>query len=452
MAPDRPLVTTERALSTLALACAFAAAPLAAQEDGGGTLEIGGRQRTRYELLDPQYRAGFSNSDQAFALQTSVTFDWRREGLQVFGEIMDARMLANDEGSFATGATTNALEPIQAFVALNRGAGTFRFGRFTQDLGKRRLVSRTRYRNTVDTFTGIDWSWSGERGRALRAFYWVPMQILPTDLPRVLDNDAKLDRGMRHTSIKGLLYELPAFADGSRLEAYVFDYDRASPADPAAAADHVSVGARVYRRPEVGKWNYEVETVLQRGESGGTVGGVARPDLDHRASLVHFEAGYQFDAAWAPDLMFQYDRATGDDDPTDTRIERFNTLFGDRRFEFGPTGIYGLAARGNLETPGLRLTARPAPRWDAMLAYRLLRLESARDAWLGSGWRDASGAAGRSIGRQLEGNFSWEAIPDRLELEAGFAHVTSGLFAKQTAGAAWRGDPRYYYVTLTTTF
>lgn len=454
MSRDRPPVSTtsvyERAL--LALACVLAAAPVAAQEDGGGALEIAGRQRTRYELLDPQYRAGFSNSDQALALQTTVTFDWRREGLQVFGEIMDARSLANDEGSFATGATTNALEPIQAFVALTRGAGTLRFGRFTQDLGKRRLVSRTRYRNTVDTFTGVDWLWRGERGRTLRVLYYVPSRLLPADLPSVLDNDVELDRGMRDTSLKGLFYELPPFADGSRLEAYVLDYERAAPSDPATAADHVSIGARVYRRPEPGKWNYEVEAVLQRGESGGTTGGVARADLDHRASLVHFEIGYQFDAAWSPNLMLQYDRATGDDDPTDARVGRFNTLLGDRRFDFGPTGIYGLAARSNLETPGLRVTLRPAPRWDAMLAYRLLRLEAARDSWVGSGWRDASGAAGRSIGRQLEWSFSWDAIPDRLDLEAGYVHVASGRFAKQTAGAEWRGDPRYYYLTLTTTF
>jgi hypothetical protein len=87
-----------------------------------------------------------------------------------------------------------------------------------------------------------------------------------------------------------------------------------------------------------------------------------------------------------------------------------------------------------------------------MLSYRSLRLESARDGWIGSGWRDATGAAGRSIGRHLEGSFTWTAIPDRLSFETGFANLWAGRFAEQTAGAAFRGDPQYFYAGLTTTF
>jgi hypothetical protein len=214
----------------------------------------------------------------------------------------------------------------------------------------------------------------------------------------------------------------------------------------------VSVGARAYRPPRAGEWNYELEAVLQRGDSGGSVGGVVRSDLAHRASFLHVEIGYQLDLPWAPNLLFQYDRASGDEDPTDARIERFNTLFGARRFDFGPTGIYGIAARSNIDSPGVRLTFRPAPRWQGMLSYRSLRLAAPRDAWIGSGWRDASGAAGDSIGRHLEGSFTWGAIPDRLSIETGFAHLWAGRFARQTAGAAYRGDPQYFYGGVTITF
>lgn len=428
------------------ICAALASAPLAAQErTGRGSFELGGTHRARYETLDPQFRAGFSNSDQALALQTTLTLDWQRDALRVFGEIMDSRTLANDSGSFAGGTTTNTLEPIQAYVAWTHGGGTFRAGRVTQDFGKRRLFARNRYRNTVSTFTGIDWSWSDERGRAVRAFYWAPARILPADIPSVLDNERQLDRAARHSSIKGVFYQFPAFANEHRLESYVFDYELDASADPAAAADHVSLGARAYRSPRAGEWSYEVEAVLQRGESGGTVAGAARSDLAHRASFLHLELGYQFDSRWAPLVLLQYDRATGDEDPTDARIERFNTLFGARRFDFGPTGIYGIAARSNIESPGIRVTFRPAPRWQGMLAYRALHLTAPRDAWIGAGWRDAAGAAGDSIGRHLEGSFTWEAIPDRLSIETGFARLTAGRFAEQAAGTAFRGDPQYVY-------
>lgn len=150
--------------------------------------------------------------------------------------------------------------------------------------------------------------------------------------------------------------------------------------------------------------------------------------------------------------MLQYDLASGDRDPNDLSIERFNTLFGARRFDFGPTGIYGPFARSNLDTAGVRVTLRPTQRLQAMLALGSFRLAEPRDAWVGVGLRDPSGAAGDSLGRQLEGSFIWDAVPDRLTLETGFALLAAGSFPERTAGAAFRGDSSYCYAALTTTF
>jgi len=431
---------------------ALAGAPTAAAQTDQATFAFRGTQRTRYEALDPQFRSGFDDSDEALALQTTLVFDWQRGAVQVAGEIMDSRVYLNDEQSFANGTTTNTLEPIQAYVAWRRARSTVRVGRVTQDLGKRRFVARNRYRNTVASFTGIDWFWSGDDGRTARVFYWLPMRLLPNDLASVLDNELELDRAARQSSFSGLFYEFPRFANGHRLEAYLYDFELDVGADPATLADHTSVGARVYRAPEAGEWNYEVEAVLQHGESGGTVAGVARHDLDHRAAFLHLEIGYAFDRPWAPNLLLQYDHATGDEDPDDGHSERYTTLFGARRFDFGPTGIYGIAARSNIDSPGIRLTFRPAERWQGMFSYRSLRLAAARDGWIGSGWRDTSGAAGRSIGRHLEGSFTWSAIPERLSVETGFGRLWAGRFAEHTAGAAFRGDPQYFYAATTFNF
>jgi hypothetical protein len=427
------------------------AAVAAGQTDAAG-FELRGMQRTRFETVDPQFRAGFSNSDQAAALQTSLALSWRRGAWHAGGEIMDSRHLANDEGSVANATMTNTLEPIQAYVAWQHDASTFRIGRVTQDLGKRRLLGRNRYRNTVNNFTGIDWAWTGADGRAAHAFYWEPMRPLPNDRASVLDNDHELDRALRGSSISGFFYQFPAFANRHGLEAYVFDAKAEAPADPAIAFDLITVGARFYRATQPAQWNYEVEAVLQSGDSGGIVAGTARSDLDHRSSFLHLEVGYRFDAPGSPHLTLQYDHATGDEDPTDARIDRFNTLYGPRRTDFGPTGIYGPANRSNIDSPAVRLTFQPARRWQALLTYWSLRLDEPRDAWVGSGWRDASGAAGDSIGRHLEASFTFAAIPDRLSIETGFAHLWAGRFAEQTAGAAFRGNPQYVYAAVTTSF
>lgn len=433
------------------LACACGAAVAVAQPDEEG-LEVRGVQRTRVEALDPQFRAGFSNSDQVVELQTSVALDWRRAAWHVAGELMDARSLGNDEGSFASGALVNTLEPIQAYVAWRHNASTLRIGRVTQDLGKRRIIGRNRYRNSINTFTGIDWAWTGDDGSAAHAFYWRPMRVLPSDFASLLDNRRELDRGLRNAFIGGVFYRFPTFVNRHGLEAYYVDAKVEERTDRAAAYDLATIGARAYREPQAAEWNYEVEAMLQRGDSGGVVGGLARGDLDHQASFVHLEIGYQFAAPGAPNLILQYDRATGDEDPTDLDGERFNTLYGPRRSDFGPTGIYGIANRSNIDSPGLRLTWQPAPRWQTMFAYRSLRLQEARDGWIGSGWRDPSGAAGSSIGRHLEGSFTFDAVPGRVSLETGFAHLAAGRFAEQTAGAAFRGDPQYFYTAVTTSF
>jgi hypothetical protein len=415
-------------------------------------------QRSRYESLANVFRPNLSSHDDGLALQTSFNFDVRLDKVQIFAEIMDSRMELNDAGSFVNGTVVNALEPLQAYLAWrfrdafqDGSESTLRVGRMALDLGKRRLLARNRYRNTVNTFLGVDWRWRGKDGRAAQALYFTPMRPLPSDLDGFLDNDYELDRAVRGAALAGFFYQLPPFAKKSVLEIYALDFDL-DPVDVAAAVDLLTLGTRAYRAPSPGLWNYEIEAVVQTGESGGTLAGVTRPDLDHDAYFLHLEVGYAFDAPWQPNLVLQYDVASGDENPADATIERFNTLFGARRFDTGPTGIYGAFARSNIDAPGVRLTFRPKPRWQCMLHYADYRLAEARDGWIGAGWRDPTGAAGRSVGRQLEGSFAWTAIENRLTLETGFAHLDLGGFARQTMGAAFRGDPTAFYAGLTTTF
>jgi hypothetical protein len=444
----------------LALLCAaLACAPLAAQDDASGVFEFGGTQRTRYENIDGQFRAGLDAADRALALQTSLTFDWRRAGLEVFGEVMDVRVALDDAGSYLSTSNVNTLEPVQAYVAWHRpsalaagGGSTLRAGRMTLDVGKRRLVARSRFRNSVDSFAGLDWEWRGAAGQVARAFYLRPMEILPGDDAALLDDDFELDRAVRDSELFGAYYQPARFAHEAAVEIYAFEHRARAPDAPDAAADHLTLGSRYYRAAEPGRLNYELETVVQRGSSGGVVGGVARADLTHRAHFFHFEIGYQLTLPAEPNVVFQYDLASGDEDPSDARNDRFDTLFGDRSFEFGPTGLYGVFARANLRSPGLRVTFQPRPRFRCVLVYRRVELDEPRDAWVGSGYRDPSGASGSSLGRHLDASVSWAALDDRLQVDAGIARFAAGSFATRVAGAAFAGNPRYFYLGATTSF
>lgn len=449
----------------IALVCLLSATfGVAAQQDAQpGSFELGGTQRTRYETLDGQFRAGLDDADRALALQTSVHFDWQRGNLQLFGEILDARVGLDDSGSYISTSQTNTLEPVQAYVAWRHESSatpgrrsTLRVGRMTLDVGKRRLVARSRFRNSVDSFAGVDWEWRDANGRAARAFYFEPMNTLPGDDPALLDDDFELDRGMRRNELLGFYYQLAPFEDASALELYAFEHRLRATADPLFEADMAvdlfTTGARLYRAAEPERLNYELEVVVQRGSSGGEAAGVERTDLAHRAHFVHFEVGYEFAARGSPNVVFQYDLATGDEDPNDARNERFDTLFGDRSFEYGPTGLYGAINRANLRSPGVRVTFRPHPRLRSVVAYRRVRLDEPRDEWAGSDHRDASGASGGSVGRHLEASVTWNAIEDRLQIDAGVARLAAGSFLARVAGTEFNGSPRYFYLSATTSF
>lgn len=439
------------------MSCACTAA--AAQPAGGSDrFTFSGVQRSRYETIDEQFGGGLSGADHVLALQTSLIFDYQLPKVQLYGEILDSRGLLNDEQSSVGTFLVNTLEPVQAYAAFTLPAGdgaksTLRIGKVTLDIGKRRLISRNRFRNTLSTFTGLDWQWQGADGRNARAIYLEPMRILPARFDELLDNELELDRGQRDAVVWGGFYQFPKGTAGDTVEVYGYDFDSADlRADASNYFDDLwSIGTRVFRPAAKGKWNYEVEAVSQTGDSGGTVAGVQRRDLDHRAHLLHAELGYQFDTAWAPNLVFRFDDASGDENPLDGRNERFNTLFGDRRFELTTTGIYGPFNRSNLRGPGLRLTATPTPRLQTMLHYGSFQLAAERDAWVGVGARDTTGGAGDSLGRQLEASVTWNAIADRLTLEGGLEHLWFGRFAEQT-GVAVNGDPTYLYFAATTRF
>jgi hypothetical protein len=279
------------------------------------------------------------------------------------------------------------------------------------------------------------------------------MRTLPTDKASLLANDRELDLGNRGTTLRGVYYQFPPLKNRDRFEVYWFGLDQPNRPNNDALPRHFnSLGFRAFRPSAAGKWSYEVETVKQHGTSSATVSGVARRDLVHDAEFLHWEIGYTFASRLAPLLQLQYDRASGDRDPFDGRNEGFDTLYGERRFDFVPQGLYALIARGNLRTPGLRLTFAPHARLQAMFSYRSYALDSARDAWSGIGLRDVTGRAGRTIGRQLESSFTWAAIPKRLTFEGGFAYLSAGRFFREAAGAGFRGDPTFVYTMVTTNF
>lgn len=418
--------------------------------------QLSGTHRTRYETLDSQFRAGGQGGDQMLAFRTTVRADLKLEPLSVVGELIDSRQSLADPGTPIDTSMVNTLELLQGYAAIrlegpivDGNKSEFRIGRQTIDLGGRRLVARNSYRNTINAFTGAHWQWTFQEGPALQAFYFLPILRQPSDAASLLDNQTEFDDEGFDLQFWGIDLRWPGLPGGLTGEFYILGlHEDDSGRQQTRNRQFYTPGVRWFRAPKKGEWDLDLESVGQFGQVRGSTSPADSKDLDHLAHFHHAEAGYTFDVRWTPRAALLYDYASGDGSPTDHESNRFDSLFGARRFDHGPTGIYGAFARSNISSPGYRLAIQPHPALDLGLTHRLYWLASNTDAWTTSGLRDPRGGSGSCIGHQLEGHVRWDIIPGNVRLEVGGAHLFAGGFVHDAPNADGQGDTTYGYASV----
>lgn len=432
---------------------------LANAVDAPDWLSLGGTFRARIENLDERFRAGRQGSDQGLMLRTTLKSEIRFGQLSVGGELIDSRALYNDSGSNVSTGIVNTAEMLQGYLkwdATNliapNSSSTVRAGRMTLDVGSRRFVARNRFRNTINSFTGIDWHWRQQSGREFRVFYLLPVQRLPGDRSSLLDNDSEFDNESTDVTFWGLYYKLPTW-QRNNLEFFVFGLHEDDSSDrPTRNREINTAGFRLFRNASASQFDYEIESAFQFGDSRASAAISNTTNLDHFAHFHHVETGYSFNHPWQPRVIFQYDYASGDDSSNDGDNERFDTLFGARRFDFGPTSIYGPFARSNLSSPGVRLKFKPALTMTSFVGYRGFWLASDRDAWTTSAVRDVSGDSGSFLGHQLELRVRYHPVPKNVRIEMGVAHLFAGAFIDDAPNANSADDVTYLYSQMVLTF
>jgi hypothetical protein len=196
--------------------------------------------------------------------------------------------------------------------------------------------------------------------------------------------------------------------------------------------------------------DFDAELTGQVGHARGSTSPTDLQDRRVRAWATHVEIGYTFDAAWQPRAALAYDQGSGTGGGKG--IGRFDTLYGARRFELGPTSLYGLVSRANSISPGIRVEVTPDKRWDGFVMYRALWLASATDAFGASSVRDPSGRSGRFAGQQIEGRVRYWLVPKIAQLDVGAAVLLKGRFLRDAPNAPPSGDTHYSYVGLNLNF
>jgi len=435
----------------------FLAAPPASAQTTPDGLHVSGSMRLRYETIGGEVRPGFNASDELIDLRTILTATYKTGPIRIGAEVYDSRSWLGNSGTPISTNEVNAFEPVQAWIAADIarpfGPGTsltLQAGRMQTNLGSRRLVASDDYRNTTNGYTGLRGDLGLGGGVKASFGYLLPQQRRPDDLPSLLDNKVRLDReGFDQVVWGGVVSRAKTIGPAMAEIGFYHFGERDTPGRPTRDRSLNIVTARVLRDPAPGAIDYEVEGIYETGRISASLAPAAAR-LEVGAWFVYARIGYGLGGAWKPHLAAEFDMASGD--KAGGKYGRFDTLFGFRRAELGPVGLYNVVARTNVLSPGLRAEAAPGKRVDLMLSYRLLWLAEATDSFAGSGVRDASGGSGRFAGQQLDARVRTWIVPQRLRFEVDGVWLAKGHFLREAPNAPQDGDTTYLSLNLMASF
>ncbi len=439
--------------------------PAAAPAGGSGaeiarpfTWEI--THRTRYAALRNQFRPGLAGDDQVLEVRSVAHGEVTRRGVTFVGEFQDARGYLMGAQSNVSPLIVDALDVSAAHVRFGGGAGAsalmpeLQIGRFGLQIGSARLVAQEAYRDVARAYTGVSAEWRRAAGGSLIALAVLPVVTLPDDRASLLGNKVARDREYLDTRFYGVSYDRPVLRRLANAEGYLYLLDENDTEGSRDTRDrHLwTVGGRLFRQPASGQWDIDVEAAKQGGRARASTAASDVRDLDVSTGFAHLAAGYTFARAGDLRLGLEYDYGTGDKDPDDGTWNRFDPLFGARRVDLCPTGIYGALGRENIETIGVRTNFAPTSRIDGFAVYRWARLASARDTFAGSGVRDATGQSGRDAGQQFDFRVRTWIVPSVVRFEVGATWLGKGRFLREAPNAPREGNTAYYYTDVTFTF
>lgn len=441
-----------RTTAALAGALLIAGATDAARAADGanGPFTLSASARLRVESIDGQFRpAPAPENDTMVSLRTEIAARYDAGPVRFVAEVWDARAWGQDARSSANTSEVNALELVQANVQVPlAGKSVLTLGRYTLDLGNRRMVARQRFRNTTNAFTGAHLALDGAAGRKLDLIFALPHQRLPDDAEGIRADRVEVDRENFDVVFFGAHGTLPNVLRGT-LQPYAFGLIERDGARLATANRRIgTLGVRHFVKAKAGAWDHEVEGAVQFGKARRTSSAADRNDLDVAAWFLHAEVGHTLTGGWTPRIAALFDAASGDSGKAG-KFTRFDTLYSARRFEFGPNGLYGPFRRSNMISPSLRLEVTPSKRTDAFVAWRSAWAENRRDQFAATGVRDPSGASGSLGGHQIEARVRHWLVPDLLQIDTGAALLLKRGLLRDAPNAPASGNARYGYIDLT---
>ena len=441
--------------------------------------EVGNRARYAStfpgDVAYPRIARGSLNAIGFVSVQTGLQVEATAGPLSFGVELLDARSYAlsnqHNEGFIAGGrlldicedgacATTNAFEPIQAYATLQIGEiGAVTLGRFTMALGSERLITRSPFRNTIQSYYGAKAEFSLFGNDKLNLFYTLPYASHDPET----DNIIKLDLPDEEQHFWGGHYEHSGLISDVAAEIYTYgrwgrqfgDSNR-FPYPVSSVLDGIQLtsGLRLARAPRPAGFDLDLEFAGQFANNKFT----SLNDQDF-GFFAHGEIGRTFDNGWRTRFAALFDIASGAHFDKSDRVEfrdsfifvpcnnppenlcgqlvsrpvvisdanlqsadpaAFDSLFGDFSRDFGPEGLFGVLRRSNIISPAVRFEAAPTDNFAMSATYRAARPFQDPTYY---NVRFGTRSIDMDWAHQIDARATYSLFDDSITLEAGAAYI-----------------------------
>lgn len=361
--------------------------------DDGLTLEIGGQERLRWQSENNKtFGNALPRGNDFWLNRLLVHADLRSDtGWRLYVEAIDARIQGMERRPI--GGDRNHADIRNAFFQYDMGDTSVRVGRTDLKYGAQRLVSPLDWANTRRTFEGAVLTQDLD-DLTFDAFITKPVVVDFNDFDH--DDDSLYFSGVYGTwmidETDGVdLYALALNETTSR--SYVTGIAAPPITTRRGTSDTYTFGFRAWTKD--GPIDADAELAKQFGQRAGQ---------NIRAYMFAARAGYTFEeSTWAPRVGFDYDFASGDDDPTDGTDGTFNQLYPLGHAYYGYLDLVG---RQNIHDVQANVTLQLDDRTTFKLAQHIFRLDERKDALYNAGGaatlQDVTGAAGGNVGTEID--------------------------------------------------
>jgi hypothetical protein len=313
----------------------------------------------------------------------------------------------------------------QAYVELGNVESSkfgLRVGRQELVFGEQRLVGHLNWTNTARSFDAVRASYRSRNYR-LDAFAASVVNL----------RDGEFNKRADGNNLHGAYGSFSAIVPKATVEPYIFwrvSSGVRSEAGTIGKLDFKTVGFR---------WVGKLPAGLDYGaEIAGQTGSLGSDDVSAWAG--HWVLGYTIPKAkYTPRLIFEYNHASGDPNPSDGKRGTFDQLYPTGHDKLGLSDQVGWRNVHNVRS-GIEM--KPSPKVTMSGSYHSWWLAETRDGlYAASGAlvaRVANGSAGRHIGHEADFQTVY-ALNAQLQIGAGYAHLFPGTFLKNaTPGKSYK--------------